>query len=61
MNVNQFKIMLELKAMQNFSSRNNNESVSNSLFQYLFNNALAEHKPHLSDDNQLRRNYLHPC
>jgi soluble lytic murein transglycosylase-like protein len=55
MNVNQFKIMLELKAMQNFSSRNNNESVSNSLFQYLFNNALAEHKPHLSDDNTVKK------
>jgi soluble lytic murein transglycosylase-like protein len=50
MNVNQFKIMLELKAMQNFSSRNNNEPVQNSLFQYLLNSTLAEDKLPMSNE-----------
>jgi soluble lytic murein transglycosylase-like protein len=55
MNVNQFKIMLELKAMQNFGSRNSNESAPNSLFQYLLNSALIENKPQLSNDNTVNR------
>lgn len=42
MNVNQFKIMLELKAMQNLSTKSSNESGQNSLFQYLLNNVLSE-------------------
>lgn len=44
MNVDQFKILLELKAMQNFSPKNSNKSVQNSLFQYLLNNTIAENK-----------------
>jgi len=55
MNVNQFKIMLELKAMENFSPRNSNESVSNSLFQYLLNSALTENKPQRSNGNTVNR------
>lgn len=48
MNVNQFKVLLELKAMQNFRTNNSNRPVQNSLFQYLLNNKIAENKEPIS-------------
>nr|WP_295972570.1 lytic transglycosylase domain-containing protein [uncultured Bacillus sp.] len=42
MNVNQFKIMLELKAMQNFNLKGSSEPESNQLFQSLLTSMLSE-------------------
>ncbi|MBB6443555.1 lytic transglycosylase domain-containing protein [Bacillus benzoevorans] len=50
MNVNQFKIMLELKAMQNLNTKSSNNLEQNPLFQYLLNSVLSEKTALLSDE-----------
>lgn len=50
MNVNQFKILLELKAMQNFNVKSSNEDEQDSLFQYLLDSILSEKAMELSDE-----------
>jgi len=50
MNVNQFKILLELKAMQNFNVKSSNENEQDSLFQYLLDSILSEKAMELSDE-----------
>ena len=53
MDVNQFKIMLELQALQNFAA-NKTKSTQNTLFTDLFNNLLRENSqslPFISSEN----------
>lgn len=46
MNVEQWKVLLELKAMQNFSQQNNRQAIQSSLFQSLLNRSLSESNHH---------------